>query len=139
MPVHPNSLKNLKKGKKFSEWDDAERKKANSRGGKKSVVTRQENKKLSVLADIFGSATVDDGMKNKLKEQGIAEEDMVQDMALIYGLYTSAKRGNSNAARVLAELKGELKQQQTNVNVTNNVNPYAGLSEEELRILAREE
>ena len=36
-------------------------------------------------------------------------------------------------------LIGEVKQAQTNVTVTNNVNPYAGLTEDELRKLAREE
>ena len=139
MTYNPKSLENLKKGRKFTDWDDDERKKANSKGGKKSGLVRGEKKTLSQLAEIFGNTKVsDETTKKKLKDQGIADEDMVQDMAMIVGLYASARRGNSNSARVLAELKGALKQQQTNVTVTNNVNPYAGLSEEELRKLAEE-
>jgi hypothetical protein len=52
-------------------------------------------------------------------------------MGMIYGLYASAMRGNSNAGRVIAELRGDLKQQQTNVTV-NNGNPLASLTDEEL-------
>lgn len=137
--VHENSLKNLKKGKKFSDMSAEELKQITSRGGKKSGIARNEKKTLSELADIFGNTkVVDEATKKKLKEQGIADEDMVQDMAMVVGLYASARRGNSNSARVLAELKGALKQAQTNVNVTNNVNPYAGLTEDELRKLAEE-
>jgi hypothetical protein len=46
---------------------------------------------------------------------------------------------NSNMLRVVLELIGEVKQAQTNVTVTNNVNPYAGLTEDELRKLAKGE
>lgn len=138
--VHENSLKNLKKGKKFSDMSAEELKQITSRGGKKSGIARNEKKTLSELADIFGNTkVVDETTKKKLKEQGIADEDMVQDMAMVVGLYASARRGNSNSARVLAELKGALKQAQTNVTVTNNVNPYAGLTEDELRKLADSE
>ena len=41
--------------------------------------------------------------------------------------------------RVVLELVGEIKQQQTNVNVTTTVNPYANLTEDELRKLAKGE
>lgn len=140
MPIHENSLKNLKKGKKFSDMSAEELKRVTTNGGKKSGIVRGEKKTLSQLAEIFGNTKVsDEPTKKKLKDQGIADEDMVQDMAMIVGLYASARRGNSNSARVLAELKGALKQQQTNVTVTNNVNPYAGLTEDELRKLANEE
>ena len=60
-------------------------------------------------------------------------------MGVVYGLYAAAMRGNSNAARVLLELVGELKQEKTEVSVTTNVNPYAKLTEEELRALAKGE
>jgi hypothetical protein len=48
-------------------------------------------------------------------------------------------RGNSNAGRVILELVGDIKQAQTNITVTNNVNPYANLTEDELRKLAKGE
>ena len=82
------------------------------------------------------------GEKNGAGEivvNSIDTDGVTQNMGVIFGLYKSAKRGNSNSARVLAELVGELKQQQTNVTVTTNVNPFANLTEDELRKLAKDE
>ena len=115
-----------------------ERKEIARKGAEATNRVKAEKKTLRQCAEIFG-AMPDNKTTEELKAQGIEVDDVTQNMGVVFGLYKSAKRGNSNAARVLAELVGELKQQQTNVNVTNNINPFANLTEDELRKLAKDE
>ena len=128
MTVHQNSLNALEENRHKGQINSELAVIYQKRGAE----TKRRKKSLGELADIFGNAEVDEDTKERLRKQGVKGDDnMVQDMAMIYGLYASARRGNGNAARVLAELKGDLKQQQTNVTVNNN-NPLAMLTDEEL-------
>ena len=127
--VNEKSLKNLKP---YS----AESARVNGRkGGLKAVESKRKKKSLREYAIIFGETECSREMKDKLRECGISEEHFINNMAIIFSLYKSALRGNVGAVRLILELTGELKQH-TAVTVTNNVSPYAGLTEEELRILA---
>ena len=98
---------------------------------KRSCEKKRQKKTLAELASIFGNLKADEKTCELLKKQGVDDENLTHDMGMIYGLYASAMRGNSNAGRVIAELRGDLKQQQTNVTV-NNGNPLASLTDEEL-------
>lgn len=138
MAVSENSLKNLKNGVNFKKNTAEKQTKIARAGGIASGVAKRRNKTFKECAQIFGALPADDRQKELLKRQGVTEE-ATHNMGVVYGLYAAAMRGNSNAARVLLELVGELKQQQTNVNVTQTVNPYANLTEEELRKLANGE
>jgi hypothetical protein len=135
MTVSEKSLENLKKGKNFKKNTAEKQKKIARAGGIASGEAKRRNKTFRECAQIFGALPADEKQKELLKRQGVTEE-ATHNMGVVYGLYAAAMRGNSNAARVLLELVGELKQQQTEVNVTTNVNPYATLTEEELRKLA---
>lgn len=134
MPVSENSLKNLEKGKatQFKSGDKVA-KKAQSKGGVNSGISKRRKKTLAEYAEIFGSLPVSAKDRENLLAYGVDADDVTNDMELIRGQYASAKRGNSNSARFLAELRGELKQQQTNVTVNNNTDRFAGYSDEELR------
>lgn len=138
MAVHENSLKNLKNGKKTQFKAGEQQAKIARAGAYASIEAKRRKKSFKECALIFGDLPADDRQKELLKRQGVTEE-ATHNMGVVYGLYAAAMRGNSNAARVLLELVGELKQQQTNVNVTQTVNPYANLTEEELRKLAKGE
>lgn len=105
-------------------------------GGIASGVAKRTKKTMKECAMLFGSLGVDEKTAQSLKKQGVGGDDLTHNMAVIYGLFASAMRGNSNAGRVILELVGDIKQAQTNITVTNNVNPYANLSEDELRKLA---
>ena len=135
MPVTEKQMANLIPQNKRSQ---RERKEIARKGAEATNRVKAEKKTLRQCAEIFG-AMPDNKTTEELKAQGVEVDDVTQNMGVIFGLYKSAKRGNSNAARVLAELVGELKQQQTNVNVTNNINPFANLTEDELRKLAQSE
>ena len=138
MTVSEKSLQNLKEGKDFTKYTEEKQKKIARAGGIASGIAKRRNKTFKECAQIFGALPADDKQKELLKRQGVTEE-ATHNMGVVYGLYAAAMRGNSNAARVLLELVGELKLEKTEVNVTTNVNPYAKLAEEELRALAKGE
>ena len=107
------------------------------KGGIASGVAKRAKKTMKECAMVFGSLGVDEKTAQTLKKQGVDVGDLTHNMAVIYGLFASAMRGNSNAGRVLLELVGDIKQAQTNITVSNNVNPYSALTEKELRNLAK--
>ena len=127
--MNENSLKNLKPYTRQSA------KMYGRKGGLKSVESKRKKKTLRECAIMFCDMECDDETKDKLRKYGVDEELFTNGMGMICRLYTSALRGNVGAVRLILELTGELKQH-TAVTVTNNVSPYAGLTEEELRILA---
>lgn len=134
--VTEKQLKNLEKGRKTRFRTGEAQVKIAKMGAEASNRVQAEKRNLRQCAEIFGSMP-DIKTEEELKSQGIDVDGVTQNMGVIFGLYKSAKKGNSNAARVLAELVGELKQQQTNVTVNNN--PYADLSDETLKKLAEED
>jgi len=138
MPMTEKQLANLKNGKKTQFKKGEKQAKIGRMGGIASGIAKRRKKTLAEYAEIYGSLPIDEKTRESLLKQGVDADNMTHDMALIYGQYASALRGNSNSARFLAELMGELKQAQTNVTV-NNINPFANLTEDELRKLAKDE
>ena len=134
MAVNKRSLENLKTGKPFKQGE--ERARVNGRKGKiKSDIAKAEKKTMRQLAEICLNAKLTKPeIEAKLKEAGLPATYGGQ---LLFNAVQMAGR-NSNMLRVVLELIGEVKQAQTNVTVTNNVNPYAGLTEDELRKLAKD-
>lgn len=134
MAVNKRSLENLKTGKPFKQGE--ERARVNGRKGKiKSDIAKAEKKTMRQLAEICLNAKLTKPeIEAKLKEAGLPATYGGQ---MLFNAVQMAGR-NSNMLRVVLELIGEVKQAQTNVTVTNNVNPYAGLTEDELRKLAKD-
>ena len=134
MAVHQNSLENLKSGKPYKTGE--ERARINGRNGKiKSDIAKAEKKTMRQLAEICLNAKLTKPeIVAKLKEAGLPATYGGQ---MLFNAVQMAGR-NSNMLRVVLELIGEVKQAQTNVTVTNNVNPYANLTEDELRKLAKD-
>ena len=134
MAVKKRSLENLKTGKPFKQGE--ERARINGRKGKiKSDIAKAEKKTMRQLAEIcLGAKLTKPEIEAKLKEAGLPATYGGQ---MLFNAVQMAGR-NSNMLRVVLELIGEVKQQQTNVTVTNNVNPYANLTEDELRKLAKD-
>ena len=123
--------------KPFTTEQSREKAKKNGRkGGIASGKARRKKKTMRQLAEICLNAKLTKPeIKAKLKEAGLPATYGGQ---MLFNAVQMAGR-NSNMLRVVLELIGEVKQQQTNVTVTNNVNPYANLTEEELRKLAKGE
>jgi hypothetical protein len=135
MAVNTKSLENLDKGR-FKKNTREKQQKIASMGGKASGEAKREKKTMRQLAEIcLGAKLTKPEIEAKLKEAGLPATYGGQ---MLFNAVQMAGR-NSNMLRVVLELIGEVKQAQTNVNVTTNVNPYAGLTEDELRKLANGE
>ena len=131
--VTKKQMQNLKP---IKERTSSELREMTRKGGIASGKARQEKKTMRQLAEIcLGAKLTKPEIEAKLKEAGLPATYGGQ---MLFNAVQMAGR-NSNMLRVVLELIGEVKQAQTNVTVTNNVNPYAGLTEDELRKLAREE
>ena len=134
--VTEKSKANLKKGRTLADRTKDEQKKIATMGGIASGKARQEKKTMRQLAEIcLGAKLTKPEIEAKLKEAGLPATYGGQ---MLFNAVQMAGR-NSNMLRVVLELIGEVKQAQTNVNVTTNVNPYANLTEDELRKLAKDE
>ena len=126
-------MRNLKPNK---DRTPSELREMTRKGGIASGKARQEKKTMRQLAEIcLGAKLTKPEIEAKLKEAGLPATYGGQ---MLFNAVQMAGR-NSNMLRVVLELIGEVKQAQTNVTVTNNVNPYAGLTEDELRKLAKGE
>ena len=121
--------------KPIKERTSSELREMTRKGGIASGKARQEKKTMRQLAEICLNAKLTKPeIEAKLKEAGLPATYGGQ---MLFNAVQMAGR-NSNMLRVVLELIGEVKQAQTNVTVTNNVNPYAGLTEDELRKLAKD-
>lgn len=133
--VTEKSLKNLEKGKKTRFRTGEAQVKIAKKGAEVSNKVQAEKKTMRQLAEICLNAKLTKPeIEAKLKEAGLPATYGGQ---MLFNAVQMAGR-NSNMLRVVLELIGEVKQQQTNVTVTNNVNPYANLTEDELRKLAKD-
>lgn len=136
MTVKQASLDNLKKSKGFKGNTKETQRKIARMGAEASNKAQKERKTMRQLAEIcLGAKLTKPEIEAKLKEAGLPATYGGQ---MLFNAVQMAGR-NSNMLRVVLELIGEVKQAQTNVNVTTNVNPYANLTEDELRKLAKDE
>ena len=127
--------KQMQNLKPIKERTSSELREMTRKGGIASGKARQEKKTMRQLAEICLNAKLTKPeIEAKLKEAGLPATYGGQ---MLFNAVQMAGR-NSNMLRVVLELIGEVKQAQTNVTVTNNVNPYAGLTEDELRKLAKD-
>lgn len=88
------------------------------RGGIASGKARRVKKTLREIGDMLGGLEI----KNKenraiLKNAGVCENDMIEDVAMMFQLRTKAIKGDIRAIELLAKLRGQLKDQveQTNI------------------------
>lgn len=118
----------------FKRTTREQQRKISSAGGKASQKKQAEKKSMKQLVDILLNAPVlDDDIKEKLEAHGLPTT--IGGKTLLEAIDKAGS--NSNMLRVILELAGEIKQNQTSVTVNNN--PYADLSDETLKKMAEEE
>jgi len=124
----------------FTERSKDEVREINRRGGIKSGEARRAKKTVRECLKLYSELNVKaPEIKVALKKSGITNpEEMTYSMAMALQFMTSAMRGNSQMARLVMEMLGEVDKASVNVNVNNNntVNPFEHLTEDELRKLA---
>lgn len=124
----------------FTERSKDEVREINRKGGIKSGEARRAKKTVKECLKMYSEMKVTSPeMKSALKTSGIADtEEMTYAVAMALQFMTAAMRGNSQMARLVMEMMGEVDKASVNVNVNNNntVNPFEHLTEDELRKLA---
>ena len=136
MPVTEKSKANLEKNAGAFKRNTRETQRKIARMGAEASNRKQAEKKtMRQLAEICLAGNISKPeMEAKLKEAGLPTTYGGQ---MLFNAINMAGK-NSNMLRVVLELIGEIKQSQTNV-VVNNVNPFAELTDDELRKLAKSE
>ena len=80
-----------------------------SRGGIKSGEVRRAKKSLAQIGDMIGALDIT-SEKNReiLRKAGIKDEDMIQDVGMMFRLNLKAQNGDVRAAELLAKMRGQL-------------------------------
>lgn len=81
-----------------------------AKGGINSGIARRQKKTLKQIGDMIGGLDIK-SEKNReiLKQAGIEEEDMINDVAMLFRLSQRAQNGEPKAIELLAKLRGQLK------------------------------
>lgn len=103
--VHPNSLANLKRGKRFGNGDDSTTIDA-SRSGKNGTKKQREKKTLAECMSLILDASVkDENLKAQMSGMfGIEDDDKTYGMALMIAMFQRGMKGDVSAAKFAAEL-----------------------------------
>lgn len=103
--VHPNSLANLKRGKRFGNGDDSTTIDA-SRSGKNGTKKQREKKTLAECMSLILDASVkNEELKDKMSEiLDIEDDEKTYGMALMIAMFQRGMKGDVSAAKFAAEL-----------------------------------
>lgn len=82
------------------------------KGGIASGVARRKKKTLKQIGDMIGSLDIK-SEKNRaiLRDAGITDEDMINDVGMMFRLNLKAQNGDTKAIELLSKLRGQLKEQ----------------------------
>lgn len=120
----------------FPQRTKSEQRKIQSMGGIASGESRRAKKTVKECLKMYSEMKVaSPEMKAALKASGIADtEEMTYAVAMALQFMTAAMRGNSQMARLVMEMMGEVDKASVNVSVNNAVaeNPLSKLTDEEL-------
>ena len=101
-----DGIKDYRFGQNIKRTPEEERK-LKQKGAAASHVARRRNKTMQQCAKLLLSAEPDDNAKALLKKNGIEEDDMTNQMVIMYNLMQLAKDGDVKAVKALAEIVGE--------------------------------
>jgi hypothetical protein len=90
----------------------AEQREIARQGGIASGKARRQRKTLREIGDMIGGLDVkSEKAKKIMRDAGIEDEDMIQDVAMMFRLNLKAQSGDIRAAELVAKLRGQLKEQ----------------------------
>lgn len=83
-----------------------------SKGGKASVKARRQRKTLAQIGDMIGGLDIK-SEKNReiMRKAGITDDDMINDVGMIFRLNMKAQSGDTKAIELLSKLRGQFKEQ----------------------------
>lgn len=82
------------------------------KGGIASGKARRQKKTLAQIGDMIGSLDIK-SEKNRaiLRDAGITDEDMINDVGMMFRLNLKAQNGDTRAIELLSKLRGQFKEQ----------------------------
>ena len=82
-----------------------------SKGGKKSGEVRRQRNTLAQIGDMIGSLDIK-SPKNRaiLRDAGITDEDMINDVGMMFRLNLKAQTGDAKSIELLSKLRGQFKE-----------------------------
>ena len=81
-------------------------------GGVASGKARRQKKSLKQIGDMIGALKITSPKKIKmLKDAGIEDDDLINDVGMLYRLNLKAQIGDAKAIELLAKLRGQMKEQ----------------------------
>lgn len=106
----------------FDERTEEEQREIRASGGRASGESRRRKKSLREAAELYLSLPVSDKRAwNKLARDGVAPEDVDNQMAIIAGLSIKAAKGDAKAAKVLFDLIGDQSREEDEAKVIIDV------------------
>ena len=82
------------------------------KGGIASGKARRQRKTLAQIGDMIGGLNIK-SEKNRaiLRDAGITDEDMINDVGMMFRLNLKAQQGDTKAIELLSKLRGQFKEQ----------------------------
>lgn len=81
-------------------------------GGIKSGQVRRQRKTLAQIGDMIGGLDIkSDKNREILRKAGITDEDMINDVGMMFRLNLKAQSGDTRAIELLSKLRGQFKEQ----------------------------
>lgn len=89
-----------------------------SKGGIASGKARRQRKTLAQIGDMIGGLDIK-SQKNRaiLRDAGITDEDMINDVGMMFRLNLKAQTGDPKAIELLSKLRGQFKEIKENHNI----------------------
>jgi predicted DNA-binding transcriptional regulator len=84
-----------------------EARKIGKKGGAASVKARREMKRFRKLVEAFGDLPAPERVREVMKELGISQEDLTNNMAAVVGLFQRAIKGDVMAFNAIRDIRGE--------------------------------
>lgn len=83
-----------------------------SKGGKISGEKKRQRKTLAQIGDMIGGLDIkSDKNRAILRDAGITDEDMINDVGMMFRLNLKAQQGDTRAIELLSKLRGQFKEQ----------------------------
>lgn len=98
--------------------NEKEARELGKKGGVASGIARRQKKTLAQIGDMIGNLDIK-SEKNRaiLKDAGINDEDMINDVGMLFRLNLKAQQGDPKAIELLAKLRGQLKNEEPLANI----------------------
>ena len=102
------------------------------KGGIASGIARRQKKTLAQIGEMIGNLDIKSEKNREIMRQaGITDDDMINDVGMLFRLNMKAQQGDTKAIELLAKLRGQLKTDEPLANIqVQNVTISFGDKEE---------